>query len=415
MNIYIVSDASSRANVYGIGTYLRELTRSLRKYALNTTVIHIFSDKPDLDRIEHEGVLHLYIPSYKKNRRDKDDEQYNNLYQQNVVYFLRQHIPQNTEKLVFQLNFNHCQKMADRLKVAFNCKLIWVGHYLEWGLSLHGSISLLQSILSKPVDDRNNAEQAICSAFDMEQTLAKTVDHTISLSKYMKKLFCNEYSIDSKQISVVPNGLTDSYKNFSINKNLLRTKWQIDIDENLILFAGRLDIIKGLDYLIKAFREVLKVIPKCRLLVVGDGPYNIYIKESIDVFAKISYSGLIPRENLFELYHIADIGVVPSLYEPFGYVAVEMMMHGLPMITTATSGLNELVEDGISALKIPVQFGVKNEEIDIMQLARKIVFLLQNQDVANHLKKNARKRYEKLYTSKKMGQSMFNLYKSLFR
>ena len=53
-------------------------------------------------------------------------------------------------------------------------------------------------------------------------------------------------------------------------------------------------------------------------------------------------SNLISREQLFELYLAADIGVIPSLFEPFGYVAVEMMMCGLPVIVTATSGLDEI-------------------------------------------------------------------------
>jgi glycosyltransferase involved in cell wall biosynthesis len=59
---------------------------------------------------------------------------------------------------------------------------------------------------------------------------------------------------------------------------------------------------------------------------------------------KITFAGLLEKNELYELYHIADIGIAPSLFELFGYVAVEMMIHKLPIVVTATSGQNEVVD-----------------------------------------------------------------------
>ena len=412
MNLYVFNDASGRSNLYGIGTYIRELTQSLRNYALNLTVVHLFSEKSDLTRTEQEGIQHWYIPSHQKNESGGDE--ISNVYQRNVVYLLRLHIPKNTGKIIFHLNYNHGQILADELKRNFDCKIVWTGHFQGWGFSLHGNIAHLRSILSKPQEEMDNVERSVYSGFQREQKLMQTVDRIISLSSHMKKVLCDEYGIDAKQISVIPNGLTDTAHGFPVDKARLRAKWKFRADEKLILFAGRLDTVKGLTYLIRAFREVLVEMPGCRLLVVGDGPYNIYLKESIDICAKITYAGLIPQPQLFELYHTADIGVVPSLYEPFGYVAVEMMMHGLPLIATETSGLNELVEDGKCGLKVPVRFGNEKEMIDIKLLAQKILFLLQNPDESDRLKNNARKRYEKMYTIETMGKNMFNFYDSLY-
>lgn len=116
----------------------------------------------------------------------------------------------------------------------------------------------------------------------------------------------------------------------------------------------------------------------------------------------------------FELYRLADVGVVPSLFEPFGYVPVEMMMHELPIVATATSGLNEVVDESCG-LKVPLIVSPDSVEIDTSLLAQKIVYLLQNPKEAKRLGKNGRKRYLEKYSSEVFGKNMIAFYKSLFQ
>jgi len=174
-----------------------------------------------------------------------------------------------------------------------------------------------------------------------------------------------------------------------------------------------MDEIKGLEFLLNAFREVLKILPSCRLVIAGDGAYDKYIKASQDICTKISYTGLLNKIQLYEVYQIADVGVIPSLYESFGYVAVEMMMHGLPIVATATSGLNEVVDD-YCGLKIPIIEHPDRVEIDINLLAEKIIYLLQNPTEAERISKNARKRYLEKYASSVFRENMLDFYRSLF-
>ena len=102
-----------------------------------------------------------------------------------------------------------------------------------------------------------------------------------------------------------------------------------------------------------AFRNVLNSCPQSRLVITGNGDFSKYIKESQDIRTKIIYTGMLEKAQLYEWYCFADVGVIPSLFESFGYVAVEMMMHGLSIAATATSGLNEVVDD-TCGLKVPV-------------------------------------------------------------
>lgn len=74
--------------------------------------------------------------------------------------------------------------------------------------------------------------------------------------------------------------------------------------------------------------------------------------------------GFVPQEILQELYHIADIGVIPSYFEEFGYVAVEMMMNQCPFIIRNTTGLKEITDNG----KYAVLFKTVNELVDIIVL-----------------------------------------------
>jgi glycosyltransferase involved in cell wall biosynthesis len=110
---------------------------------------------------------------------------------------------------------------------------------------------------------------------------------------------------------------------------------------------------------------------------------------------------------------MADAGVVPSLYEPFGLVAVEMMMHSLPLVATATSGLSEVVDDSCG-LKVPLITYSDKVEIDTDLLAEKIIYLLQETSVAKEMGQNGRKRYLKEYTSEVFRENMLKLYHSLY-
>ena len=118
------------------------------------------------------------------------------------------------------------------------------------------------------------------------------------------------------------------------------------------------------------------------------------------------------KNDLYELYRIAEIGVVPSLFEPFGYVAVEMMIHALPLVVTSTSGLNEVV-DHTCGLKISLMELPDRLEIDASFLAQKILYLLQHSAKAKDIGLNGRKRYLTNYSSEIFCQNMLHLYSSL--
>jgi glycosyltransferase involved in cell wall biosynthesis len=89
-----------------------------------------------------------------------------------------------------------------------------------------------------------------------------------------------------------------------------------------------------------------------------------------------------------------------------------MMMHGLPFVATATSGLNEVVDESCG-LKIPLTVLTDNVEIDASLLAQKILYLIQHPVEAKEIGLNGRKRYLKEYSSEIFRRNMIDLYSSL--
>ena len=263
-------------------------------------------------------------------------------------------------------------------------------------------------------------------SFEEEKSYYSKADRIICLSDYMKKILCSDYGLDTTKISVVPNGLTDQgfqkiaglarndARSSGCNDDIIqmRKKWHIPSSEKIIFFAGRLDEVKGVSYLIKAFREVLNQYSNCRLIIAGSGDFDKYMREAKELSAKISFTGLLDRNDLYEIYQIANVGVVPSLFEPFGYVAVEMMMHKLSVVATSTSGLNEVVDESCG-LKIPITVLPDSVEVDVSILAKKIVYLLQNPVEAKQFGRNGRKRYLEKYTSKVFRNNMLKLYQAV--
>lgn len=408
MNLYIFNQ-NRRGAVFGVGTYIHELVTALKDQNINIFVVNLISDHPQIKKEQIDGVKYWYFPLAIPDQRTINEKEQWNLYYQNVVYLFRLHI-EDKRNLIFHLNFFESGKLAEELKKAFDCQLVAVTHFFDWGFTIYDNPERLSRILKQKYP--NTLEKRLQMSFEEEKKYYSTVDHIICMTHYMKDILCKNYGMDIAKISVIPNGLQDISN--KLDNMTLRTKWNISAEEKIILFAGRIDEVKGVIFLIKSFREVLKNHPNCRLIIAGSGNYDMCFQEAKDICTKITFTGLLSKKDLNEIYQIADIGIVPSLFEPFGYVAIEMMMHGLPVVATSTSGLNEVVNNACG-LKIPLTILSENVEVDVMLLSEKIIYLLQHPIEAKRMGQNGRKRYLDNYTSGIFCVKMVKTYNSLFQ
>lgn len=412
MNLYLFND-NDRAATFGIGTYLRELSHALKGADIHIHIVHLRSIRPEFEIVKTNEIENWYIPEVFNQSTFDGSIQKVEIYYRNVIYLLRLNI-YDTTNLVFHFNYNLCYVLAKGLKEVFDCKTVSAIHFIKWQLELNGNLSKLHAIKMKHENRMNSFEKLLFTTDEYEGLLFKEVDRVIALSQYIKDLLCKEYQLNPDKISVIPNGLTEIYPETKRDKVFLRKKWQISTNELLVLFVGRLHIAKGLTFLIEAFRKVLDKIPNCRLIIAGSGHYDLYIQEAKDICTKVTFSGLLNKDELNELYQIVDIGVLPSLTEQCSYVAIEMMMHAVPLIASACSGLIEMVEDDITGLHIPVTELPDKMNIDTSLLAEEMIYLLQHSEERKRIGVNACKHYKKFYSSSIMRENMLNFYTSLF-
>ena len=127
-------------------------------------------------------------------------------------------------------------------------------------------------------------------------------------------------------------------------------------NKKVIGVVGRLREEKGQLTLLESMERVIKELPDAALLVVGDGPDRAYLEHAaveLGVNDHVIWLGQKDPDEVFELYGLMDLVVVPSLFEGFGLTAAEAMTAGKPVVASNVDGLKEVVQDGVSGLLVP--------------------------------------------------------------
>lgn len=179
------------------------------------------------------------------------------------------------------------------------------------------------------------------------------------------------------------------------------------------MVVGRTTLVKGVPYLLNAFTNVVKKYPDCRLVIIGSvyDPASI-LKLSKRIVAKISYTGLVGKDELTQWYKIAEIGLIHSLSEQCSYSGIEMMMHGLPVVASDGFGVRCMFKDGVNA-RIAIIGNRKKMRGYETNLTNAILELLISDEQCKQLSKNARKVYDTYHTSEKMHEKYTKLLEAL--
>lgn len=336
-HIYIFNSVSW-ASEYGIGTYIQELVGYLlNKPDIRLHIVRLFDDIKEVEIRQCEGYTTYCIPNLESRLLE-------DIYYRNAWYILCKYISVNSgDSLIFHLNYHKEYVLVPYMKERFpNCMTLLTIHYMTWCLKLKGNMIQFQKILAKK-DTSVSAEAEILDNFNKERQAYFAVDKVICLSHYTEKVLRQIYQLPLIKINVVYNGL----KNESIllnqyEKNIQKNELFIPENDKIILFVGRLDEIKGLDLLINAFQLVLSQMPNVRLVVIGDGDFACYLNLSRKYWGKVIFTGKLRKSDLYKFYSIANIGIMPSFHEQCSYVAIEMQMFGIPLITSDSTGLKEM-------------------------------------------------------------------------
>lgn len=405
-----IFNSASRAAIYGIGTYIEQLTSCLNKTNLSFEIIYLHGEGHEVIVSEKKSYRQITIPatSYKNIKGSE-------YYYRNITYLLDAYIPKdkNTE-YIFHLNFMSNPLFVSCLKKRYKCKIVLVAHYTNWSFALLGDEKKLFSIVKKTPRKRTGEEKQIYKSIQTDIKMIKKCDRFVCVADHTLNTFLKVSDIDQSKCQVIHNALKDEYKEIDTEKKLsLKTKWWINKETKVVLFVGRLDEVKGISPLIKAFKNLLRTNPNSHLILAGDGDYSRWLKEAENCWTKITFTGRLDKKKIFELYQIADLGVVSSIHEEFGLVALEMMMHKVPIIVGDTGGLSEIVEKNISGLKVPVRSIKGKRGLDIKKLTDHMQEILNNQKLAEELAENGRELFLKKYEITSFKGKILTLYKNL--
>jgi len=199
----------------------------------------------------------------------------------------------------------------------------------------------------------------------------RNVDLFIAPSKYIQ----NVAKSDVSPIVHVPNFIE------------LGTFYELTNSYNL-LFVGRLEKVKGIEFLIKAISQVISVFPQTMLTIVGEGSnkeYLLNLTQSLQLEKHVQFIGWVQNKDLDAYYEKASIIVIPSVWpENFPTVCNEAMSRGRPVIGTNVGGIAEIIDDGVNGYVVEPQSPEK--------IAEKVINLFSDEELLKKLGRNAREK-----------------------
>ncbi|HNP72128.1 MAG TPA: glycosyltransferase family 4 protein [Kouleothrix sp.] len=170
----------------------------------------------------------------------------------------------------------------------------------------------------------------------------------IACSHFMARQVNSYFGTPYDKIDVVANGVYVHPNPFASAEERLafRRRYAQD-DEPLVFYVGRLVYEKGLHVLLDSWPRVRESFPRARLVIAGTGAYLDTLKHrawALGIVSSVNFAGFISDDERDKLYHCADVAAFPSLYEPFGIVALEAMAACCPVVVAETGGLAEVVK-----------------------------------------------------------------------
>ena len=230
-----------------------------------------------------------------------------------------------------------------------------------------------------------------------ESWLVRDSDSLIACSASMRDEITALFGPELAEISVIPNGIDTDGWPFAPRRP--------HPGPAELLYFGRLEYEKGVHDAIAALPRIRRAHPGTTLTIAGDGTQLDFLTAQArkhKVLKATKFVGRVDHSQLLELLHRADAAVLPSLYEPFGIVALEAAAAGTPLVTSTAGGLGEAVIDGVTGLSYPSG--------DVSALAAAVRSLLDSPAAAQQRAVAARERLTSEFAWSTVAAETFQVY-----
>jgi glycosyltransferase involved in cell wall biosynthesis len=196
-------------------------------------------------------------------------------------------------------------------------------------------------------------------------------------AKAIREQLVAEQGLDAGRIDMVPHGSLSFYRAWARD--------EVEEQENLVLFFGRISEYKGLRYLLEAEPIILAQVPDVRFVIAGEGEsFDRYERMMVHRDRFIVHNYRIPDEQVASLFQKASVIVLPYVEASQSGVAAVAFAFGKPVVATAVGGIPEMIEDGRTGCLVPPR--------DTARLADAVVRLLNDPELRHEMGRRAREK-----------------------
>lgn len=362
----------------GIARVVHDLSKRLIKDGHEVTVV-TYRDNMDIPEYENDKGVNVY-------RVDN--------------YMIH---PNNFIDWILQLNFNLIAKATEIINKEGAFDVIHAHDWLvasaaktlknAYGIPIVATIHATEAGRNSGIHD--DTQRYIN---DTEWMLTYEASEVIVNSNYMKNELQRLFGLPYEKINVIPNGINlNNYVGVERDYDF-RRKYAMD-NEKIILYVGRLVYEKGIQHLIAAMPKILSNYHDAKLIIAGRGGMIEELKAeaaSLGLNDKVYFTGYLDSKQVPKMYKCADVAVFPSTYEPFGIVALEAMLAGVPTVVSDVGGLDEIVEHGVD--------GMKSYAGNPNSIADSVTALLYDHQLAANVSKKARQKVKEQFNWEKIAQ-----------
>ncbi len=211
--------------------------------------------------------------------------------------------------------------------------------------------------------------------FDVERAGMLAADRVIAVSELTKSICVRRYGIAAGKVDVVYNGIESDSRQPAPGA-------EVESDDKIVLFLGRITMQKGPEYFIAAAKRVLEKYDKVKFIVAGSGDMALRMVElaaGMGIGHKVLFTGFLRGRDVDRAFKMADCYVMPSVSEPFGIAALEAIHHDVPVILSKTSGAAEVLTH---VLKVDFW--------DTDEMANKILAVLRHPPLSSTLRQHGK-------------------------
>ncbi|MEW9699832.1 1,4-alpha-glucan branching protein domain-containing protein [Paenibacillus sp. SI8] len=274
---------------------------------------------------------------------------------------------------------------AREIKLSLSIPLAATIHATEWGRNS----GVLHTDLQRKIHQ-------------IEWKLTYEADCVYVCSAYMKNEIQRIFSLPHDKVRVYPNGIEmPSSKHRFVGRPPFLEK-----EDRVIFYIGRLVYEKGVQIIIDAMPAILSQVPNAALVIAGSGPMEQELRsKAASLGNRVRFTGFVDEAYRSQLYQAAEVCVIPSLYEPFGIVALEAMASRRPLVLSDTGGLAEIIRHGID--------GYRALPGHVESLAWHVTELLLQPELAVKMANSAYQVVQQRYQWREIARSMQREYHTL--